>query len=102
MVGQERTNLATSMYGAAIPQQVDGTAEVAEQMSEEGADVETRQTSRPAPEIERQSPPSGRHGEPAAHRQAIVAQIRYRGEHVEFRLEQHREALAERLAAEGA
>ena len=39
MVGQERTNLATSMYGAAIPQQVDGTAEVAEQMLEEGADV---------------------------------------------------------------
>ena len=43
MIGQERTDLATSMDGATIPQQVDGTAQVAEQMLEEGADVEARE-----------------------------------------------------------
>jgi hypothetical protein len=65
MIGQERTDLATSMDGAAIPQQVDGTAQVAEQMLEEGADVEAREISRPTPEIGRQAPPSWRHGQAA-------------------------------------
>jgi hypothetical protein len=73
MVGQERSDLAMSMDRAAIPQQVDGTAEVAEQMLEEGADVEAREISRPTPEIERQVPPPWRHGQSAADRQPIVA-----------------------------
>ena len=34
-------------------------------------------------------------------RYAHLGQIRYRGEHVEFRIEQHRETLAERLEALG-
>ncbi len=40
MAGQERADLATAMDRAAIPQQVDGTAELAEQMLEEGADID--------------------------------------------------------------
>jgi hypothetical protein len=73
MAGQERADLATAMDRAAIPQQVNGTAEMAEQMLEEGADIEAGEISRPTPEVERQASPSWRHGEAAADRQAIVA-----------------------------
>lgn len=61
------------MHRAALPPQVDGTVEVTEQILEEGSDVA------PGTETKRQWPPSGRHGEAAAPRQAIVAVAQARG-----------------------
>jgi hypothetical protein len=58
MADQERADLATAMDRSAIPQQADGTAPMAEQMLEEGADIEAGEIPRPTPEVERQAPPS--------------------------------------------
>jgi hypothetical protein len=58
MAGQERADLATAMDRAAIPQQINRTAEMTEQMLEKGADIEAAEISRPTPEVERQASPS--------------------------------------------
>ena len=57
-VGREEVaNLAPPVDGAAIPEQVHGAAEVAEQMLQEGADVEAREVARATTQIEGQPAP---------------------------------------------
>ena len=60
------------MDRAAIPEQVDGTPQMAEQVLEEGVDVEAAEIARATPEIERYAPPLGRNRQSATNREAIV------------------------------
>jgi hypothetical protein len=53
MVGQERTDFATSMDRAAIPEQVDGATQMTEQVLEERTDVEAAEIPGATPEIKR-------------------------------------------------
>jgi hypothetical protein len=57
MVGQELVDFAAPMDGATVPEQIDGAPQMAKQVLEEGADVETAEIARTAPEIERHAPP---------------------------------------------
>jgi hypothetical protein len=72
MALEERPHLPAPVDGAAIPEQLHGTAQVAEQVVQERADVEAGEIAGATPEIERQAPPSGRDHQPAADREAVA------------------------------
>lgn len=66
MVGQERLHVPPPMDRTTVAEQVDRSAQMAEQVLKERADVEAGEIAGAAPEIERQVPPLGRHRHPAA------------------------------------
>src|SRR5262245_51316866 len=72
MVGQERPDFTTPMDGPAIPEQIDGTPQMAQEVLEEGADVEPAEIARTTSQVERHAPPLGRDGQPATHGEAVV------------------------------
>jgi len=75
MRGEERADLAAPMDGATIPAQLDRSTQVAQEVTEEGLDVEAGEVVRPTPEVERHPAALGRDRQRAADRQAIVAVV---------------------------
>jgi hypothetical protein len=61
MLGEERADLASSMDRATIPKQVDRTPQMAQELAEEGLNVETAESAGPTAEVKRHPPPLGRH-----------------------------------------
>jgi hypothetical protein len=78
--GEEGRDFATAVNAAAIPQEVHGAAQMAEQMLEERADIEPREVAGLPAEVEGHAAPPGRDAQPGTDRQAVaavaVAQIR--------------------------
>jgi len=62
MVGQEHTDFAAPMDGPTVPEHIDRAPQMAQQVLEEGADVEAAEIARTAPKIERHALPLGRDG----------------------------------------
>jgi hypothetical protein len=71
--GEERPDLAPAMDRTAIPEQVDRSAQVAQEVTEEGLDIEAGEIVAPAPQIQCHPPALGRHRQPATDRQTVVA-----------------------------
>ena len=69
----EKRDLGAAMDRPAIPEQVDGATQMAKQVPEKRADVETTEVPRATPEIERHPPSLRRHRQPTADRQPIMA-----------------------------
>jgi len=59
VLGEERRDLPPPMDRAAVPEHVDGIAQVTEQMVQEGPDAEARNVARATAAIERQPSPLG-------------------------------------------
>jgi hypothetical protein len=72
MGGEERGDRMPSMDRAAVPEQVDRAPQMPEEVLEERADVETAESARATPEVERDASPFGRDHQPATDREAIV------------------------------
>ena len=72
-MGEERADLAPAMNRAAIPEQVDGSPQVPQEMPEEGLNIQAGEIVGSTPEVEGHSPPLGRHGQAATDRQPIDA-----------------------------
>ena len=70
---KKRLHLATPVDRTAVPEPVDGAAQVPEQMVQERADIEAGEITGATAEIERQPSPPGRDGQPAADREAVAA-----------------------------
>ena len=73
MACEEVLDVAAPMDGPAIPEQIHGAREMAQQVAQKGFDVQAREIAGAAVEIERDLTPPGRHGHPTADREAIVA-----------------------------
>ena len=73
MVHEEALDVAAPMDGPAIPQQVHGAPEMAQQVAQKALDIQAREIPGAAVEIERDLTPPGRYGHPTADREAIVA-----------------------------
>ena len=73
MSGEERGDLEPAMDWAAVPEPVDRSAEVTQEVTEEGLDSKAGEIMGPTPEVECHSPSRGRHRQATADRQTVVA-----------------------------
>ena len=73
MSREECTDFSPAMNWTAIPEQVDRSAQMTQEVTEKGLDVDTGEVMRTTPEVERHPPMLWRDGHPAADRQPIVA-----------------------------
>src|SRR5262249_59951912 len=73
MSRKECTDFSPAMNGTAIPEQVDRAAQMTQEVTEKGLDVDAREAVRPTPEVERHPPILRRDRHPAPDRQTIVA-----------------------------
>jgi hypothetical protein len=64
MRGEESPDLVPTVDWAAIPEQVDRSAQMAQEMTEERRDIEARKIVSPAPQIQGHPPALGRHRQP--------------------------------------
>jgi len=72
MGAKKRLDLSAPMDGPLIPQQDDRSADVVEQVLEEGADIQAGQVPLAKPEIQRDVLPPGRYREGTDRRDAIM------------------------------
>jgi hypothetical protein len=72
MLDQELPDLAPAMNRPAVPEQVDRSAEVTQEVTEEGLDIEAGEIVGATPEVESHSPSPGRYRQAAADRQPVV------------------------------
>ena len=73
MIDEEGPDLSPTIDRPAIPEQVDRTAKVAHEVTQEGLDIEPREIVGPTAEVKCHAPPPWRHRQATADRQAIVA-----------------------------
>ncbi len=71
-MAQEGPDLAPAMDRAAIPEQVDRAAEVAQEMTEEGLDIEAGEIVGATPQVEGHAPAPRRYGQGTTDRQPVV------------------------------
>ena len=72
MSGQEVPDFTPAMNRAAIPKQVDRAAQVAQQVTEEGLDIEAGEIVGATPEVEGDTPAPGRYHQGATDRQPVM------------------------------
>ena len=72
MSHEKRLDLAPAVDRPAIPEQVDRPAEVAQEVTEEGLNIEAGEIVGPTPEVEGHSPSPRRHRQAATDRQPVV------------------------------
>ena len=71
-MGQKRPDLAPAMDRPAVPEQVDRAPQVAQEVTEEGLDIEAGEIVGPTPEVEGHSPSPGRDRQGATDRPPVM------------------------------